>query len=427
MPNPGATVTDEPEATSDVVAPAAAQLAQEIRRLREAAALSQAKLASKIGYSPQYVSLAERPGKGLPSRELVAALDTALAATGSLISLRQRALAEQHQVRRRQVSASPAVVPSVAVEQPATEVAAILAMSNAFQTADRQVGGGVLYDQVARYLSREIGPRLLDPVTAGPQLFSAAASVTEIAGWMAHDSGRDDQARRHFDHAFRLASAAGNAALAGNVCASMSHLAGQLGQANDAVRIAEEGLSRARRADGTTRLTARLYAMKARGLAMAGDQSGCATALDEAAAMLATVGDEQPAEWIAGFDEASLASEAALCLRKLGRLTEAEQYARRVIQLRASDRVRSRAFAQLVLARVLLEDGRVDEAAAVGQEVCAVAPTLTSSRVRTRLDRFGEAMAAHVGVPATKAFLTQLALAQRGYQQPTTGGAMWPV
>lgn len=71
------------------------------------------------------------------------------------------------------------------------EVVAIRAMSCAFQVADRQVGGGVLYDQLVRYLNTEIGPRLLDADgTSGPALFTAASSITEIAGWMAHDCGQ---------------------------------------------------------------------------------------------------------------------------------------------------------------------------------------------------------------------------------------------
>ena len=420
-------MTDDPVSTGDMPATAAAELAQALRQRREGAQLSQSKLAAKIGYSPQYVSLAERRGKGLPSRELVAAIDRALDAGGALVKLRQGAFDEQQRLRRGQVSRGLSEISTGPVGPSSSEVAAILAMSNAFQTADRQLGGGVLYDQVARYLKHEIGPRLLDPADAGADLFSAAASITEIAGWMAHDSGKDLQAQRHFDQAFRLASASGNAALAGNVCASMSHLAGQLGQADDAVRIAEEGLRRAMLADGTTRLTARLHAMKARGLALSDDHRGCTGALEQATEVLTAVGEETPAEWIAGFDQASLASEAALCLRKLGRLREAEEYARLVIRLRSDDRVRSRAFGQLILARVLLETGRVEEAAEVGQMTCEVAPNLTSARVRTQLERLGLDMDDYAEVPAAQAFLTALALMRRGDQQRGKSEATWPV
>lgn len=71
------------------------RLAQEIRRLRKEAGLSQSELATRIGYSPQYVSLAERASKGLPSAAVVHAMDNALDADGSLIALSDQARAEQ--------------------------------------------------------------------------------------------------------------------------------------------------------------------------------------------------------------------------------------------------------------------------------------------------------------------------------------------
>ncbi|WP_157620405.1 helix-turn-helix transcriptional regulator, partial [Saccharothrix sp. NRRL B-16348] len=46
---------------------AAIRLALEIKRRREEAGLSQPQLARRIGYTRQYVSLAERPGHNLPS------------------------------------------------------------------------------------------------------------------------------------------------------------------------------------------------------------------------------------------------------------------------------------------------------------------------------------------------------------------------
>jgi hypothetical protein len=66
--------------------------------------------------------------------------------------------------------------------------------------------------------------------------------MTEIAGWMAHDGGKDQAARRHFHTAYRLAVASDHPALAGNVCTAMAHLANQLDEPADAVRIAEVGL-----------------------------------------------------------------------------------------------------------------------------------------------------------------------------------------
>lgn len=82
------------------VEPAAAQLAGEIRSRRHAAGLSHAELAVKAGYSREYVRRAESPVKGLPSAELVHALDRALGADGALLVLREQAESARR-VRRR--------------------------------------------------------------------------------------------------------------------------------------------------------------------------------------------------------------------------------------------------------------------------------------------------------------------------------------
>ncbi|MGH3869836.1 MAG: helix-turn-helix transcriptional regulator [Pseudonocardiaceae bacterium] len=79
--------------------PLAQRLAEEVRRLRKAAGLSQPQLAALIGYTRQYVSLAERPNKGLPSAELVRAIDDALQAGGVLEALRQQADTERKTCR----------------------------------------------------------------------------------------------------------------------------------------------------------------------------------------------------------------------------------------------------------------------------------------------------------------------------------------
>lgn len=78
-----------------------AQLALEIRRRRKAAGLSHSQLAQRVGYTRQYMSLAERAGRNLPSKELVRTLDTALGADGALVALRVRADAEQKALRQQ--------------------------------------------------------------------------------------------------------------------------------------------------------------------------------------------------------------------------------------------------------------------------------------------------------------------------------------
>lgn len=308
-------------------------------------------------------------------------------------------------------------------------VARIQATAQAFQTADRRVGGGVLYPSVVRYLNQEIGPRLLDPAEGvhGSALFAAAASMTEIAGWMSHDCGQDTMAHQYFDRAFRLASAAHDRALAGNACASMAHLAIELDQADNALRIATVGLDGTRETAGVQRLIARLHSMRARAFALRGELSSCTQELAAADRRLASATSEAAADWIATFDDASLASEAALCFLQLNEYQEAERQAREVIRLRSGDRVRSRAFGQLTLANILLEAGRPGEAASLGQEVCQLTSSLSSARVTQRLNELGHSLAVARSVPEVAAFLATLGALSHIPGEQEGQMVTWPV
>ncbi|OXM65326.1 helix-turn-helix transcriptional regulator [Amycolatopsis vastitatis] len=329
----------------------------------------------------------------------------------------------------------PRAVPVVSLfpAQPAqqdrqADLATIQAMATAFQVADRKVGGGQIYSAVVHYLQTEISPRLFDPASdiLGERLFEAAASLTEIAGWMAHDSGRDQYAQRHFSQSYRLAKVADHPALLANICASMSHLAGQLHQAADAVRIAQVGLAHAERGPARQRLSARLHAMSARGFAMQGDADASRRALMDAECVLERLHEDTSAEWISQFDEASLAGEAALCYDALGDRKQAERQARRVLELRVGDRVRSRAFGQLTLAEVLAGGGEIDEAAALGREICAAAGSLTSKRVRTQLAKLQVTLRPHRSVPAVQLFLADCSHVLQPAAAPESDTS-WPV
>ena len=84
-------------------------LAQEIRRYRILAGLNQAQLAQETGYSLEYVSRAQRPNKGLPSGDLVLAIDRAVVANGTLVALHADALAERRARRPARLVGTSAV------------------------------------------------------------------------------------------------------------------------------------------------------------------------------------------------------------------------------------------------------------------------------------------------------------------------------
>ena len=72
-----------------------AELLNAVMRLRKAAGLSQAQLASRVRYQPSYLSKAERGLLGVPSQSLVTAIDKELDAGGALIELRRHAWLEE--------------------------------------------------------------------------------------------------------------------------------------------------------------------------------------------------------------------------------------------------------------------------------------------------------------------------------------------
>jgi tetratricopeptide (TPR) repeat protein len=96
------TGSNEPDRAAEVT------LAEEIRRRRLAAGLSQSDLANRVGYSREYVSRAERPSKGLASAELIGAIDEGLDADGVLVALHRDARADR--VARRAAPSSGAII-----------------------------------------------------------------------------------------------------------------------------------------------------------------------------------------------------------------------------------------------------------------------------------------------------------------------------
>ena len=303
-------------------------------------------------------------------------------------------------------------------------VEVIRAMATKVHVADRRHGGGRLYQEVLDYLRQQVAPALFTP-GAGAGLYAASASLTEIAGWMAHDSGRDVDARTHFDGAYRFAVAAGSSVLAANMCASMAHLACQTGRPDDGLRIAEAGLVRAGRTGGIAAVVARLQAMKAIALAHHRDHRGCRDALRASERSLTGTNDHDDARWAAHFDEGSLAAETARALHHLADLCPAEHHARTVLALRTGDRIRAQALGRLTLAEILIDTGARDEAADHGHHVATTATDLFSARVRTRLGELAFTLGQAPCTPASQRFLEAVAILDRG--TPTEASAPWPV
>jgi hypothetical protein len=262
-----------------------------------------------------------------------------------------------------------------------------LAAMYSLRAADRQIGGGYLYATVANYLQHHIASRLFgDGDSDEHGVFVAAAGLTEMAGWMAHDAGCDSLAEQHFRRALGLARVGGDHQLGAHVLASLSHLAHHQRQPQKAIAYARDGHTQLAAGRPHPGVQARLLAMQARGHAALRDETGCTQHLYRAERALAGTPQDEPSPWVSGFDKAALATEAARCFRDLGQSAAARRQAEQVVELRPRDRARSRAFAQLMLISVLIAQGRPDEACGVAYEVLDATRTLGSYLVVQQLE-----------------------------------------
>lgn len=275
----------------------------------------------------------------------------------------------------------------------------------AFRLADRRAGGGHLYALVMRYLSSRVGPALVSE-SGTPATFVAAAGLTEMAGWMAHDAGRDDVAANHFQRALNLARAGEVDALTAQIWASRAHLALHRDDTENALLAAEQAW---RHLDGTedTALRGRVLAMLTRAHAARGDAATARAFLRQGEHLLSVPISPPASEWTSPFDLASLASEAARSMCDLDDHAAAVEHARHALNLRSPERVRARLLASLTLARALISQRKVEEAAGLVAEASTATTEVGSAVAGARFQEVRAALASYRNVPEVATVLSQ--------------------
>lgn len=121
--------------------------------------------------------------------------------------------------------------------------------------------------------------------------------------------------------------------------------------------------------------------------------------------MLARTPEAVSSPWASGYDEASLAVDAARCLRHLGHHDAAQSQAEQAIALRPPERVRSRALAQLILVSVLTARRRPEEACAVAVDLATSTRALGSALVAARLAHLARQFTPYRASPQVRDFL----------------------
>ncbi|CUW28703.1 MULTISPECIES: hypothetical protein [Streptomyces] len=220
--------------------------------------------------------------------------------------------------------------------------------------------------------------------TTADRLHAGAGELAISVGWLAHDSGRFDDARSHYAEALATARMTGDAALEAHAFCNTAFLARDAGRPREAVRAAQAA-QRAAQPLGSARLLSLLALREAGGWAGLADRTGCEQALARAQALFERGRSDADPEWMSFYGEAELEGLEAQCWSTLGDWRRASRHARRAARLQDPHFTRNIALYTAELADDLAREGRPDEAAEAGLRVLALLDQVQSSRIQTML------------------------------------------
>lgn len=269
-----------------------------------------------------------------------------------------------------------------------TDVQIIRDMTKTFRNLDNRFGGGRVRSAVTNYLVLDVLPllregRYCDDVRR--ELFTTVAELGQVAGWTGYDVGDGDSGHRHLQQAMRLCQDVGDDALAGEMLAGMSHQAAFVQQPAIAMDLARAAKDHGKRA-GVPALVAEASVMEAHALALVKDANGCLAALHESERAFAAAAERDRPDWLGYFDGAYLAAKFGRCFRDLGRPAEAERFARRSLDM-IDGYERGRLFNLVLLASVLADQRRVEEACQTASAALRIARDIRSVRTTADLAR----------------------------------------
>ncbi|OWA10326.1 hypothetical protein B9W64_23655 [Streptomyces sp. CS159] len=236
------------------------------------------------------------------------------------------------------------------------------------------------------------------------RLYTGAGELAISVGWLAHDSGRFDDARSHYAEALATARMNGDAGLEAHAFCNMAFLARDAGRPREAVRAAQAA-QRAARPLGSDRLMSLLSLREAGGWAGLADRVGCEQALVRAQTFYGRGPSDTDPEWMSFYGKAELEGLEAQCWSTLGDWPRAARHARRAADLQDPHFTRNLALYSAELADDLARGGRPDEAAGAGLRVLDLLGEVQSSRIHTMLAGTTRVLLPHRRSPTVSTFL----------------------
>ncbi|MFE2528774.1 transcriptional regulator [Streptomyces sp. NPDC059382] len=288
--------------------------------------------------------------------------------------------------------------PLPAPEQPGprlgrSDVARIEATTDAFRELDNTHGGGLSRLAVVGQLQHVTHLTRTGTYTeeTGRELFVAVAELASVAGWMTHDAGAHADAQTYLLLGLQAARQAGRdgAGIGGHLMNCLARQANHLGRPDDALDLVQAAQYGTRKLH-SGRLRALLCSLEARSHAALGHIEEMTRATGAAEQALADEDTTMTPGWAAWFDLAEFRVTAGVCEFEAaehapGRIGNAINLIAQGTTDRPSDRVRSRAFDQIALARAYVRADEPEAASTATAAALNLMGTITSTRVGDRL------------------------------------------
>ncbi|MGW4755754.1 helix-turn-helix domain-containing protein [Streptomyces chartreusis] len=422
----------------------------ELRRLRIAAGLTLAQLASSVHYSKGQLSKIET-GQKRPSPELARLCDATLDADGALASLvptRPPRAATARPSKRDHVASETTGAEPLMDETPpgspappsrrqviAVGAAAVLPLGPgddmtppASISADPSVSGTEAHGEplvdayrtlLAQYrrLGQVSPPTAVLPVVAeqtralralaertgsrtGRELLALAARFAEFTGWLSQEADDEDAALHWTAHAVDLAAASGDRDLASYALVRRALITYYRGEADDTIALAEGARS--------DRLPPRVRGLaaqrEAQGHALAGDYDACMRGLDRARSLLAR--DPRPSSGTPVLGTTHLNDPVSMitgwCLVDLGRPRAAAEILDRECARLPVDAWRTQVRYGVRRALAHARAGEIDHACELTEQLLPLATTVSSATIATDLRRLSRTLSRH---PRNRSYL----------------------
>nr|BAJ19036.1 hypothetical protein [Streptomyces sp. SANK 62799] len=264
--------------------------------------------------------------------------------------------------------------------------AALEEVTRFFTKADAAKGGGLYRSAIVAQLG-ETARRIQDgvPPSLKTRIFSAAADLAALAGWVSHDSGHYSTAQRYWSYGIYAAGESGQRDRGVEIVTRMSHQMIYLGHPGDALGLLGVAETKA----GMPATRALVASQTGRVHAALGDERNAERQLGTADELLADGLGDVPG-WVAYFDAAEHAGAHAVSARDLAATKRprrpASTHFTQALALRKRGFERVRVMDRLGLAAALFDEGHVEQGAVAAQQALDEAARLDSTLVASRLN-----------------------------------------